>query len=58
VIVAICAAGGKWTHIGAALLEHGRPPYIKLLDLERKLRCSGCGNREGNTLTVSMVPRN
>jgi hypothetical protein len=42
----------------ARLLRHGRPPYTKLLDLERKLRCSSCGNHQGNTLSVSMAPRN
>jgi hypothetical protein len=58
VIVATCAACGRRTHIGAVLLQHGRPPYTRLRDLERKLRCRGCGNHEGNTLTVSMAPRN
>jgi len=45
-------------HIDARLLQHGRPPYTRLLDLERKLRCSSCGNHHGNTLSVSMAPRN
>jgi hypothetical protein len=58
VIFATCAACGRRTHIGAALLQHGRPPYTRLLDLERKLRCGSCGNRQGCTLTVSMAPRN
>ncbi len=58
VVFATCAACGKRTHIDARLLQHGRPPYIRLLDLERKLRCSSCGNRQGNGLSVSMAPRN
>ena len=58
VIVATCAACRKRTHIDARLLQHGRPPYTRLLDLERKLRCSSCGNYQGNTLSVSMAPRN
>jgi hypothetical protein len=29
-----------------------------LLDLERKLYCGSCGNRQGNTLSVSLAPRN
>jgi hypothetical protein len=58
VIVATCAVCRKRTHIDARLLQHGRPPYTRLLDLERKLRCSSCGNRHGNTLSVSMAPRN
>jgi hypothetical protein len=31
---------------------------MKLVDLERKLRCGRCGNRQDNSLTVSMAPRN
>jgi ribosomal protein L37E len=58
VIVATCAACGSRTHIAAKLLQHGRPPHTRLRDLERKLRCSSCGNRQGNTLSVSMAPRN
>jgi hypothetical protein len=58
VVFACCAVCGKRTHIDARLLRHGRPPYTRLLDLERKLRCSTCGNHQGNTLTVSMAPRN
>jgi hypothetical protein len=58
VIFATCAACRKRTHIDARLLQHGRPPYTRLLDLERKLRCGSCGNRQGNTLSVSMAPRN
>jgi hypothetical protein len=58
VVFATCAACGNRTHIDARLLQHGRPPYTRPLDLERKLRCSSCGNRQGNTLSVSMAPRN
>jgi hypothetical protein len=47
----------KADHIDARLLQHSRPPYTRLLDLERKLRCNSCGNRQGNTLSVSMAPR-
>jgi hypothetical protein len=58
VIIASCAACRRRAHVAAALLQHGRPPYTRVLDLELKLCCTGCGNRRGNTLTVSMVPRN
>ena len=58
VIFATCAACGKRTHIDARLLQHGRPPYTRLLDLERKLRCGSCGNHQDNTLSVTMAPRN
>jgi hypothetical protein len=58
VIVATCAVCRRRAHVAALLLCHGRLPYTKLLDIERKLCRSGCGNRQGNTLTVSMAPRN
>jgi hypothetical protein len=58
VTFATCAACRERTHIDARLLQHGQPPYTRLLDLERKLRCSSCGNRQGYTLSVSMAPRN
>ena len=58
VIVATCAACGRRSPIDAALLRQGRPPHTRLLDLERKLRCGGCGSRDGNIFTVSLAPRN
>jgi hypothetical protein len=58
IIVATCRACGRRTHINAALLQHGRPAYTRLLDLERKLRCGSGGNHQGNSLTVAMAPRN
>ena len=58
VILATCVVCGKRTHIDARLLQHGPPPYTRLRDLERNLRCSSCGNRQGNTLSVSMALRN
>ena len=58
VVFATCAACGKRTHIDVRLLRHGRPSYTRLRDLERKLCCSSCGNRRGNTLSVTMALRN
>jgi xanthine/CO dehydrogenase XdhC/CoxF family maturation factor len=58
VIVATCAVCRRRAHVVVALLHHGRPPYTRVLDLERKLCCTNCGNRHGNTLNVSMAPRN
>jgi hypothetical protein len=58
VIVATCRACGKRAHVNAAILQRGRPAYTRLLNLERKLRCRSCGNGQGNSLTVSMAPRN
>jgi predicted nucleic-acid-binding Zn-ribbon protein len=42
----------------AGFLKWERPPHTYLTELERKLRCSHCGNREGNTLAVRAAPRN
>jgi hypothetical protein len=58
VIVATCAASGNRADVAAALLQHGRPPHTRVPHVERKLWCTGSGNRRGNTLTVSMAPRN
>jgi hypothetical protein len=58
VVFAACAACGKRARVDARLLRQGRPPYTRLLDLERKLYCGSCGNRQGNTLSVSLAPRN
>ena len=57
-VVAAYAACNNRTRVGTGLLQHGRPPHTRLLDLERKFRCGGCGNRDGNTFTVSLAPRN
>jgi hypothetical protein len=40
-VVATCAACRRRAHVAAALLQHGRPLHTKVLDLERKLCCSG-----------------
>ena len=34
-----------------------RPPHTYLTGLQPKLRCTQCGNRAGNTVTVRMVAR-
>jgi hypothetical protein len=58
VIVASSAACRRRAHVASALLQHSRQPHTRVLDLERKLCCTGCGNGRGNTLTVSMAPKN
>jgi hypothetical protein len=47
VIIATCAVCRRRAHVAAALLQHGRPPYTRVLVLERKLCCTGCGNGQG-----------
>ena len=57
-ILATCAACGRKTHLPIKLLEQGRPPDTRIADLEPKLCCRNCGNRHGNSLTISPAPRN
>lgn len=52
-----CAACGRRTVIDPALLKAELPGYTRIIDLERKLRCQGCGNREFNTLRVGRLKR-
>ena len=35
-----------------------RPTYTHLTEVEAKLRCQRCGNREGNRVLVTMADRN
>jgi hypothetical protein len=44
--------------MGVDFLAWERPPYVRLEELERKLRCMQCGNRVGNSLVVRALPRN
>jgi hypothetical protein len=38
-------------------LARERPPHAFLIELEPKLRCTRCGNREGNRLEVRAMRR-
>jgi DNA-directed RNA polymerase subunit RPC12/RpoP len=38
-------------------LRQGRPPYTRLFDLERALRCLRCGARSQASLAVRLRPR-
>jgi hypothetical protein len=58
VIIAACPVCGRRTRISIDRLQQGRPPYTRLVDLERKLRCGSCRNRQDNSLTMSIAPRN
>ena len=44
--------------LNVGFLAWERPPYTHLVDLERKLRCTRCGNRLDNSLSVRVMPRN
>ncbi len=57
VITGVC---GRCRHRGGISLGEivgGRPEHTKLIDLERNLVCSSCGNRHGNRFSVAMMDR-
>lgn len=33
------------------------PGYTRVIELEKKLRCESCGNREGNSLKIGRLKR-
>ena len=57
-ITARCFKCSHSLELTADFLVWERPPHSFLTELERKLRCTLCGNRKGNTLDVGMMPRN
>jgi hypothetical protein len=57
VVTVTCPTCGHKGRVDAARLGRGRPDHTRLMDLERKLRCRLCGNREDNRILVSMASR-
>jgi transposase len=57
VITVTCPTCGHKGRLQAAVLGRGQPPHTRLMDLERRLRCRHCGNRDGNRLLVRMAAR-
>ena len=57
VITVNCPTCGHKGRVYPTALSHGRPDHIRLMDLERKLRCTSCGNRQDNRILVSMASR-
>lgn len=51
---------GKCRHHGPIRFEHvawDQPRNAYVTDLEPKLRCTACGNRQGNLISIRMAPR-
>ena len=51
----------KCKHVGTishARLKRGRPIYRKLIDIAFRMRCTNCGVRGAQELTVRKLPRN
>jgi hypothetical protein len=57
VVEAVCWRCSRTAIVPHDVLTRGRPPYTRLLDLERKLRCRKCGRRGDTDLTVRMMER-
>jgi hypothetical protein len=57
-ITATCFKCGHHSDLPASFLAWDRSPHTYLSDLQRKLRCSHCGNRVDNTFSVKAAPRN
>jgi DNA-directed RNA polymerase subunit RPC12/RpoP len=57
-VAARCFKCGHSYEFTADFLAWERPEHTRLTDLERKLRCTRCGNRQANTLSVRTMPRN
>ena len=57
-ITARCLRCGHTHAFPADFLAWERPAHARLTELEPKLRCTRCGNRAGNTLSVTRVERN
>jgi len=45
------------TLVAHELLRHGRPPYTRLFEIERALRCRRCGARGQASPAVRLRPR-
>ena len=57
IVSARCLQCRHETEFTGDFLAWERSPHAYLTDLQRKLRCTRCGNREGNTLSVRMAAR-
>jgi hypothetical protein len=58
IVTATCPRCHRQTDLTVSGLAWERPANTRLTDLARHLRCTHCGNREGNTFAVRAAPRN
>ena len=56
-IEALCSKCRNRQVLKPAMLQGRFPGYTRIIDLEKKLRCTACGNRAGNTLQIGRVAR-
>ena len=57
IVTAECLQFRYTIKLTSDFLAWERSPHTSLTDLQRKLRCTRCGNRQGNTLSVRRAPR-
>ena len=58
IVTATCFRCRYQAELTAGFFAWERPPHTHLIEFERKLRCTRCGNRQNNTLSVRLAPRN
>lgn len=56
-IEALCSNCRNRRTLNQTMLQSRFPGYTRIIDLEKKLRCTACGNRAGNTLQIGRVAR-
>lgn len=58
VVRASCVACGRKVVLPQEVLWRGRSRHERLVDLEKCLRCTRCGQRGMHRLDISLAPRN
>jgi C4-type Zn-finger protein len=56
-VTAACPDCGRKSRLDATSLGRGLPLHTRLSDLEQRLVCTSCGNRQANRLLVAMASR-
>ena len=56
-VTAACPDCGRKSRLDAMSLSRGRPLQSRLIDLEQRLVCTSCGNRQTNRLLIAMASR-
>jgi DNA-directed RNA polymerase subunit RPC12/RpoP len=57
IITAVCSACRRRAQMRLWELTARHPGHTHLIDVERRLRCRHCGNREGNSVYVTIADR-
>lgn len=57
ILTAVCPKCRHRARVRMWQLKVGRPDHTTLLDVQRLLRCTRCGNRDSNTILVELADR-